>query len=366
MSKIISFFNHKGGVGKTTLVQNLAFALAEAGQKVLCIDADPQMNLTAALYGLSTSIDYATDTDSKWSKNCAQFISLSEYLDIFLQDQSCSKGKYSADIKINRQGKLDLISGSLNISEIEGDLYQVVKNYNTYTKDIPYKFQQALVCNKPTYDFILIDTPPSASSIFNALMVLSSDYLIAPVSPSFFSLQAVDNLSSILKNWLDWLAPYERTRQNQKGMQIDVKFIGIIVQLAKRFSGGIRGGGSDYSKTAERWIADLNKSVLHFQKFAASRGKGISETDFCKMFGQESTPFIIGKCCDFTPKLRGIAEDMGIPVLYLDQDICKKHSVDHNQKPCIDITQSDGQYARTMASVKTSYANMVNGLLKLP
>jgi cellulose biosynthesis protein BcsQ len=48
-------FNHKGGVGKTTLVPNLGFILADQGQRVLLIDADPQMNLTAAMYGLSTS-----------------------------------------------------------------------------------------------------------------------------------------------------------------------------------------------------------------------------------------------------------------------------------------------------------------------
>lgn len=57
MGKIITFFNHKGGVSKTTLVHNLGFMLADKGCKVLLIDADPQMNLTAAIYGLSTSTE---------------------------------------------------------------------------------------------------------------------------------------------------------------------------------------------------------------------------------------------------------------------------------------------------------------------
>ena len=46
--KIVSFFNHKGGVGKTTIVFNAAIALGEIGHKVLLIDADAQSNLTAA------------------------------------------------------------------------------------------------------------------------------------------------------------------------------------------------------------------------------------------------------------------------------------------------------------------------------
>ncbi|MFT3742181.1 MAG: ParA family protein [Gammaproteobacteria bacterium] len=91
MAKIITFFNHKEGVGKTTLVHNLGFILADKGYKVLLIDADPQMNLTAAMYGLSTSLEYSTDEDSKWNQNVEKYISLSEYININLKAQSCEK-----------------------------------------------------------------------------------------------------------------------------------------------------------------------------------------------------------------------------------------------------------------------------------
>lgn len=81
MTKIITFFNHKGGVGKTTLVHNLGFLLADRGHKVLLIDADPQMNLTAAMYGLSTSVEYSTDEDSKMNLLMIYLINLNKLLD---------------------------------------------------------------------------------------------------------------------------------------------------------------------------------------------------------------------------------------------------------------------------------------------
>ena len=81
MGKIISVFSHKGGVGKTTLVHNLGFLLANKGKKVLLIDADSQMNLTSAVAGFSTETRYKDD-NARWKEflnkhtNIAKFIYL--------------------------------------------------------------------------------------------------------------------------------------------------------------------------------------------------------------------------------------------------------------------------------------------------
>jgi cellulose biosynthesis protein BcsQ len=109
-----------------------------------------------------------------------------------------------------------MISGDINLTNIEADMYSIIKNKNDFTRDIPYKFEQSLRMNIAEYDFILVDTSPSASSIINALLVMSSDYFIAPVSPSFFSLQAIDNLSTIFQNWMTLLGEYEQTQGFRK------------------------------------------------------------------------------------------------------------------------------------------------------
>lgn len=361
MAKIITFFNHKGGVGKTTLVHNVGFILADKGQRVLLIDADPQMNLTAAIYGLSTSVEYSTDEDSKWSKNVQKYISLSEYINAELKNQPSAKEIYRIDSKCAGGSFVDLISGSINLANIEADLFGIIKNKNEFTNEIPYKFEQAFKKNRNSYDFILIDTSPSASSIINALIMMLTDYFITPVSPAFFSLQAIDNLSAIFNNWIKLLGEYQTT-QNFNGLSFKPKFIGLVVQMAKRFSGGSVQETTKFSKSAEKWIEDVNSSVKRFQQFAMQRGMSISAEEFEKFFGNDPGPFLIQKCCDFTPQLRSIAEKAGIPLVHLTQEICNKFK-DSSQK--VDITKEDGQYTRSFTSITSSYNKIADGLIKL-
>lgn len=361
MAKIITFFNHKGGVGKTTLVHNLGFILADKGYRVLLIDADPQMNLTAAMYGLSTSLEYSTDEDSKWNQNVDKYISLSEYINIKLKAQPCAKEIFRANSKMRDGSFVDLISGSINLANIEADLYGIIRNKNEFTNDIPHKFEQAIRQQKDNYDFILIDTSPSASSIINALIMMMTDYFITPVSPTFFSLQAIDNLSTIFNNWIKLLGEYQTT-QSFKGLTFQPKFLGLVVQMAKRFSGGSVQETTKFSKSAEKWILDVNSSVKRFQKFAMQRGMSISDEEFEQFFGNDPGPFIIQKCCDFTPQLRSIAEKAGLPVVHLTQEICNSYK---DSGTMVDLTKEDGQYTRSFTSISNSYNKIADGLIKI-
>ena len=362
MGKIITFFNHKGGVGKTTLVHNLGFILADKGYKVLLIDADPQMNLTAAVYGLSTSVEYSTEEDSKWSENVKKYISLSEYLDVEMKSQSSDKGIYRTQSRYANKGYVDLISGAINLSNIEADLYGIIKNRNEFTNNIPSKFEHAIRKQKNDYDFILIDTSPSASSIINAMIMMTSDYFIAPVSPAFFSLQAIDNLSSNFQNWIKLLNDYQTTK-SFKGLNFQPKFLGLVVQMAKRFNGGSVKEGTSFSRSAEKWIEDVNASVRKFQQYASLRNISISEEEFRNIFGASSNPFIIQKCCDFTSQLRSIAEKAGVPVIYLTQELCNKYK--DSKTMVVDITKENGQYAISFKSISESYGKIVDGLVEL-
>ncbi len=354
MGKIVTFFNHKGGVGKTTLVHNLAQALSDIGKKVLIIDADAQMNITASVYGLSTSLDYSTDEDSKWSENTQKYFSIAEYLNAKIKDEELPKKELYTKDGTN----ISLLVGSMDLSLLEFNIFSIVTNKNELTRGIPGKIQKSIDELASDYDFVLIDTSPSSSSVLNALFVLTSHYFIAPVSPTFFSLQAIDNLSEIFRNWLEWLSPFQKTRAFN-GIDIRVKFLGLVVQMAKRYKGG--GKKTQFTEKTEDWVKDLNLSVANFVYYMSNVGKVIPEEEFLRIFKNsevlESIPYIIEKCCDFTPKLRSTAEQEGVPVISLTAEQTKKH------KCAIDT--ENGQYARSFESINNSYRGIAKALCSL-
>jgi chromosome partitioning protein len=361
MGKIITFYNHKGGVGKTTLVHNIGFALADLGKKVLLIDADPQMNLTGAMYGLSTGVEYTLFEDSTWQNHCEKYVSFLEYLNNDLRGEETKKQIFRRDFgyishhnkHAIKGGYVDLIAGSIELSTMEASLYDVITSPNNdFNRDIPYKFEQSIRSKAKDYDFVLIDTSPSASSIINGLVVMSSDYYIAPVTPTFFSLQAIDNLGQVMNNWDKLLRPYKTTIA-KKGISANPKFIGLVVQLAKRYKKYEE--DTDYSNAAENWIKEVNQSVKRFVNYIG-RDSFISESDFCKIF-DNSEPYIIKKCCDYMAGLRDASETEGVPVIYITPAMSRKYS--------LNVSQKNKGHHDAFNSIKKSYRAIAEGLTKL-
>lgn len=195
---------------------------------------------------------------------------------------------------------------------------------------------------------------PSTSSIIVALLVLISDYFIAPVIPSFYSLQAIENLAEIFKNWIELLEKFERTPTDE-GISFRVKFLGLILQQAKRYKA--------YSAATERWTHEINKRLDEYARYALDRNRIITATEFKTVFTGQS-PYIIEKCYDFTANLRNVAETAGIPVIQLTQDLCNnfKNLNKRNQAP--DITTPDSQYKRAFDETCLSYKRIASSLIQ--
>lgn len=160
-SKIISFVNQKGGVGKTTTAINLGASLSQLEKKILLIDLDPQGNSSTAL-GLKNN-----------------------QREVNIYDVLISKIEIDHAIKKTELPNLDIISSTLDLAASEFEL-QKLPNWH-------YILKRKLDEISENYDFIFIDCPPSLSLLtINSLV--ASDSIIIPLQCEFFALEGISHL----------------------------------------------------------------------------------------------------------------------------------------------------------------------------
>ena len=164
--KIISVINQKGGVGKTTTVINLAAGLTMKGKKVLVIDLDPQGNATTGL-GLSNSSNSNTTIYNVLNGN----MNISEV------------------IQPTEFENLDLVTSNVDLSGLE------VETAGDSRRAFKLKDELALILNdsRVSYDYILIDCPPSLS-LLTIMALVASDALVVPLQTEFFALEGITQL----------------------------------------------------------------------------------------------------------------------------------------------------------------------------
>lgn len=193
---IISLFNHKGGVSKTTTAFHLGWMLTEKGYKVLLVDADSQCNLTSLFLGDKFE-DYYEQNPSgniKFALSPA-FESKPELIKAFPGIQS------------PRNEKLFLIPGSFDLSEYEVPLGVSFSLSDTMLplKNLPGSFYKLIneTAISIEADYVIVDMNPSLSAI-NQVLLVSSNYFIVPTSPDIFSLMAIRSLAKVLPRWESW------------------------------------------------------------------------------------------------------------------------------------------------------------------
>jgi chromosome partitioning protein len=178
-AEVIAFANQKGGVAKTTTTLNLAVAFAESGHRVLCIDLDPQGNLT-----MSQGID-----PDKVEKSL---------YDVLVNDMPISE--------IIQHREIDIAVASIDLAGAEIAMSTKIGRERSLEK--------ALKEVSGDYDFVCIDTPPSLGLLtINALTAASK--VIVPVQCEYLSMRGLVQLQNTLK-------------MIQENLNPDVKIEGIL------------------------------------------------------------------------------------------------------------------------------------------
>ncbi|WP_427340772.1 ParA family protein [Caloranaerobacter sp. DY30410] len=178
MCRIISIFNQKGGIGKSTTTVNLGAALAEKGKKVLLVDMDPQANTT-----VSVGID-------------------DEELEITIYDllteKKVKKERILEVIQETSYERLHVLPSDITLSNAEITLSNAISRETILSR--------VLEQIRKDYDFILIDCPPSLG-LLSINSLVASDGIIIPVATSFFSIKGIKHLLNTITLIQDNLKP---------------------------------------------------------------------------------------------------------------------------------------------------------------
>jgi len=169
--QIISVINQKGGVGKTTTVINLAAGLTQLNKKVLVIDLDPQGNATTGL-GLS-NVDNSSDTIYGVLNGTR------EIKDV---------------IKKTQFENLDIITSNVDLSGLEVE----TADDSNRAFILKAKLTSYLNNSRGSYDYVLIDCPPSLS-LLTVMALVCSNSLLVPLQTEFFALEGLTQLMKTIE-----------------------------------------------------------------------------------------------------------------------------------------------------------------------
>ena len=169
--QIISIINQKGGVGKTTTVINLAAGLSKLNKKILVIDLDPQGNATTGL-GLS-NVDDSSDT---------------------IYSVLNGSKEISDVIKKTQFNNLNIITSNVDLSGLEVE----TADDSNRAFILKTKLTAYINSSRGSYDYVLIDCPPSLS-LLTVMALVSSSSLLVPLQTEFFALEGLTQLMKTIE-----------------------------------------------------------------------------------------------------------------------------------------------------------------------
>ena len=198
---VLTFFNNKGGVGKTSLAYHLAWMLSEISRSVLVCDLDPQANLTAAFLD-EDRLERLWNSDAETDRGATIFQCVKPLTEV---------GDLSSPKLHNVAEGLSLLPGDLALSGFESTLSEQWPNalgsemlYRPFRILTAFWSVMQAGADECGANVILVDVGPNLGAI-NRSTLISTDKVVVPLGADLFSLQGLRNLGPTLGRWRrDW------------------------------------------------------------------------------------------------------------------------------------------------------------------
>ena len=230
---IVAVINYKGGVGKTTIVANVAAELAWRGKNVLLVDLDPQASLTFSFLPVDT-----------WRQRYADTTTIRNWYDAFIHQNSEVE---LADLIVSPggvnnivDGRLDLICSHLTLINVDlelatmlggGTIRQVQNKFLNLHSRLLDGLDDAGVQDR--YDYVLIDCPPNFNVVTKTAIVASNQMLI-PAIPDYLSTLGIGEL----QRHVDELVRDFNSYAEQRGRaMISPAILGVVPTMVQVYGG---------------------------------------------------------------------------------------------------------------------------------
>jgi len=252
----IAYFNHKGGVGKTTMLFNTAIEMNRLGMRVLMVDLDAQANLTAislpdqtleALYAPAASGQTVADA---------------------FHPLVAGSGDVEAPVAhVVRDQGVWLAAGDLRLSDFEGIMPgawpEALAGFERGFRvtSAPYRLIQRLA-DSVDADYAFVDLGPNVGAL-NRAVLLGSDYLIVPLAADLFSLRALPSVGGSLERWVrEWATA--RSLRDPASLQFPIpvglpKVLGYVSQQFNIYRGEAT---MAFSNWIDRMPAAIERGLL--------------------------------------------------------------------------------------------------------